>query len=101
MKIDTSHCEQSKTRVNLETARIPWRELQRFFAAGLVISVERQLDLVDVACEFSNDNKAVVEQWLQQGRIGHVPDTQAADWFEQDAEVWAVVVKPWILVQDV
>jgi len=29
-----------------------------------------------------------------------VTDAQAITWFEQDAAVWAVVVKPWILVQE-
>ena len=30
---------------------------------------------------------------------GPVSDLQAQDWYQQDSEVWAVVVKPWILVQ--
>lgn len=99
MKIDPTVRELEKAKVNLETSKIPWRELQRFFAAGLAIAVESELDLVDVAYEFSVDNKTLVEQWLAQGKIGHVNDAQAGDWFDRDADVWAVVVKPWILVQ--
>lgn len=86
-------------KINLETSAIAWRELQRFFAAGLAIAVAADLDLVDVAWQFSQDNKAQVEQWLNSGRIGHVSDEQAGRWHADDSQVWAVVVKPWVLVQ--
>jgi len=89
-----------KAKVNLETSLIAWTELQRFFAAGMAISVDQTLDLVDVAYQFSIDNKSLVEKWLQSNQIGPVSDQQAKTWFENQAEVWAVVVKPWILVQD-
>jgi hypothetical protein len=61
--------------------------------------VSPELDLVEVAYQFSMDNKALVEQWLISQQIGPVSDQQAIDWLEQQANVWAVVVKPWILVQ--
>lgn len=89
-----------KAKVNLETSLIAWQELQRFFAAGLAIAVDQSLDLVEVAYQFSVDNKPLVQEWLKASRIGPVSDSQARDWFENEAEVWAVVVKPWILVQD-
>lgn len=90
-----------KAKVNLETSRISWLELQRFFAAGLAIAVDKQLDLVEVAHQFSTDNKTQVENWLQNKLISHVSDQQASDWHQSNAEVWAVVVKPWILVQEI
>ncbi len=88
-----------KAKVNLETSQIPWTELQRWFAAGLAIAVDKELDLVEVAYQFSIDNKPQVEAWLNAGKIGHVADQQAAQWFNSDASVWAVVVKPWVLLQ--
>lgn len=95
-----SHSELEKAKVNLETSQIPWTELQRFFAAGLAIAVDDELDLIEVAYQFSIDNKTLVEDWLQSKRIGPVSDRQARDWYDNKAEVWAVVIKPWILVQD-
>lgn len=88
-----------KAKVNLETSQIPWKELQRFFAAGLAIAVAAELDLVEVAYEFSQDNKSQVEQWLKQGLIAAVSDQQAGEWYQHDSLVWTVVVRPWILVQ--
>ncbi|MEN6585215.1 MAG: DUF2288 domain-containing protein [Sulfuricella sp.] len=91
--------EDTRTRVNLETSRIPWKELLRFFASGAVIAVSSELDLVDVAFHISQDNKAQVEQWMLAGKVVRVSDEQAKEWLETDAVLWAVVVKPWILVQ--
>lgn len=84
----------------LEISRIAWKELQRFFASGSAVHVAAELDLVDVACQFGNDNKSQVALWMQSQQIALVSDRQAIAWLESDADVWAVVVKPWILVQD-
>ncbi|MGZ4958762.1 MAG: DUF2288 domain-containing protein [Methylomonas sp.] len=89
-----------KAKVNLETSKIPWAELQRFFAGGLTIAVAAELDLVEVAYQFSVDNKALVEQWLHAKQIGPVSDQQAGAWVDRNSSVWAVVAKPWILVQE-
>lgn len=89
-----------REKVNLETSQIPWQQLQRFFAKGEVLFVAPELDLVDVAYQFSQDNKAQVAQWLAENKLAKVSDAQAIRWIESDALVWAVVVKPWLLVQD-
>jgi hypothetical protein len=89
----------NKKEINLETSQIPWHELQRFFASGLAISVDSDIDLVDAAYQFSIDNKAQVAQWLKDKTVSPVTDEQALKWVEEDTLVWAVVIKPWILVQ--
>lgn len=91
--------EITRTKVNLETSLIPWKELLRFFASGTVIAVSIELDMVDVAVQISEDNKAQVEQWLLAGKVAPVSDELAKAWLETDVSLWAVVVKPWILVQ--
>jgi hypothetical protein len=88
-----------REKVNLETAQMPWRQLQRFFASGRALFVAPELDLVDVAYQISVDNKTQVAQWLAENKLGKVTDAQATAWFENDAVVWAVVVRPWLLVQ--
>lgn len=99
MKNMSAEIPLEKAKVNLETSLIAWRELQRFFAAGLAIAVDPSLDLVEVGYRFSVDDKAQVETWLSQQKVAPVDDQQALTWFDNDIEVWAVVVKPWILVQ--
>ncbi len=90
----------SKKELNLETSKIAWDELQRFFASGLAISVALELDLIDVAYHFSEDNKIQVENWINSQQVHPVSDQQALKWYEANESVWAVVVKPWILVQE-
>jgi hypothetical protein len=34
-------------------------------------------------------------------KIGKVTDEQAIAWYETDADVWAVVVSPYVLIQDI
>ena len=94
-----NNTELLRAKINGETARMQWTELQRFFASGAMISVSDELDLVDVAVCIASDDKQAVQQWMSEGRIAKVSDTQAQTWMESDAELWAVVVKPWILVQ--
>lgn len=88
-----------RDKINGETATIPWRELQRFFAQGVTLAVSPELDLVEVALQFSLDEKTVVEGWLEQGKVSVVSDQQAREWYEANAVVWSVVVRPWVLVQ--
>ena len=38
-----------RARINSETSKIAWQELQRFFAQGIAVAVAPQLDLVEVA----------------------------------------------------
>jgi len=88
-------------QINLETAQIPWRELQRFFASGAAIAVNSSLDLTQVAAQIAANNAAQVKNWMDAGLVDTVKDSQALHWYETDALVWAVVIKPWVLVQAV
>lgn len=97
----SSQQEIFRAKVNLETAQMPWREMQRYFASGVALYVAPELDLVEVAFQMSEDNAALVGQWMGGGQLGRVSDQQAQDWFEADAMLWAVVVSPWVLVQPV
>jgi len=88
-------------RESLETEAgdIAWVELQRFFAAGRVIAVSVDLDLIEVALECAVDNVSRFDKWTRAGRVGPVTDQQAREWLDANALMRAVVVKPWVLVQ--
>lgn len=91
--------EDGRTKLNLETSRIAWKDLQRYFATGLALAVADDLDLVEVAFQMSEDNAPLIREWMAAGKFGKVSDEQAVIWFERDALLWAVVVSPWVLVQ--
>lgn len=92
--------EIEQAKLNGETAPIHWHELQRFFAQGVILQVAPHLDLVDVASAMGLDDIARVKVWFGAGELAHVSDQQATQWFDDNTELWTVVVKPYILVQD-
>lgn len=94
--------EHSYTRqaLHAETARITWAELERHFARGVVVRVDSDLDLVEVATSFANDDKAAVEAWIKAGRLAHLDMETARDWAGGNPELWATVVAPWVVVQE-
>jgi len=49
--------DQITARLNLETARISWQELERHFARGELLTVIPALDLVQVGVNMINDDK--------------------------------------------
>jgi hypothetical protein len=87
-------------KLNLETARAPWKELQTFFANGLILHVKSSQDLLVVAEQISADNAPLLKQWLDDKTVQKVTDEQALTWYEADAELWTVVIKPWVIVQE-
>lgn len=88
-----------RQEIHEQTAQMRWSELERFFAGGNVISIAPELDLIDVGARIAADDKASVEVWMHAGLVYRTTDTQAGDWVKNDALLWVVVVKPWILVQ--
>lgn len=82
-----------------ETAPTPWKELQRFFAAGQTVQVHSSLDLVLVAKAFSDDDAQQIEEWMTGNLLALVNDDTAEYWLESEAKLWTTVVAPWVLVQ--
>ncbi|MBL4607792.1 MAG: DUF2288 domain-containing protein [Pseudomonadales bacterium] len=87
-------------KINLETSHINWHELQTVFARGQVVRVSSELDLVEVAIKLSEDDKNTLESWMTSGHVGEVDNETAKQWYETKKDLWAVVVRPWVLVQD-
>jgi hypothetical protein len=88
-----------KTRLNLETARITWKELGFFFARGRVIEVIAAIDLIEVASALANDDAQQVSDWLNAEQVRVLPDAVAKEWAADDSDLWAVVLAPWVVVQ--
>ncbi len=83
------------------TARIDWKDLEPHFARGELLEVDASLDLVEVAQALIDDNSAAVKGWMQQNLLTSLADARAADWHQRDPDtLWAVVIRPWVLVQE-
>jgi hypothetical protein len=90
-----------RAKLNLETAQLAWPELERHFARGNVIKVAAGMDLVETALQVAENNAATVQAWLADGRIANAEISDAEDWHARQPMFWAVVVAPWVLIQEV
>jgi len=97
--IDPNDLEALKRKLNIDTGKISWPALAEHQQRDAVVEVDSSLDLILVACEFVRDNREQVEEWLNAGTIAKVDDNKADQWQQEEKEVWAVVVAPWVLVQ--
>jgi hypothetical protein len=93
--------EDLRRRLNLETGRLGWPDLQRHFARGVVITLAANMDLIEVAAGFARDDTARVEQWLSRSCIRRATDADALHWSTTGPVFWAIVVAPWVLVQEI
>ena len=87
-------------KLNLETGRIDWPELQRHFARGVIIIIEPPLDLIDIAQQVADNHSDRIAQLIQEEKLLRANDEHARDWQNRQPTFWAVVVAPWVLVQE-
>lgn len=95
----SEHNEALQAKLNAETAKLRWAELEPHFARGSVIVVDPALDLVHVARRVVTDDEAAVAAWLESGELRRAEPEDAQDWSRRNPELWAVVTAPWVLVQ--
>ena len=87
-------------RLNSETAKISWQELQKHYASGNVLGVAAGADLIQVAIALNEDNATQIQSWLIDRSVFEVADQQAMEWFENQTILWALVIPPFVLVQE-
>lgn len=94
--------ERSELYIKLlgETAKIRWSELEKLFSGGALLHLAPDLDLVGVAEAVATDNTEQVSAWANSGTLARMPAERGADYAARDAELWAVVVSPWVIVQE-
>ncbi len=83
-----------------ETARISWDEVMPLFAKGVVLWIASDQDLVAVAEHMINDDKKYISALMQQKALHNLSDEQALDLQQRQPELWAVVIAPWVLIQE-
>lgn len=87
--------------LNAQTGQLGWPELARHFARGAVVRVAMGEDLIEVAAQLVEDDSQGIVQLHEQGRLDRADDSDAIDWQKRQPRFWAVVVAPWVLVQEI
>jgi len=92
--------EELRAHLHGETSKLPWTELEKHFARGVVFKVEKGLDILDVAIVIARDDKDSLKTWIDNKQVMAVEADDAMKWHEASASLWSVVVAPFILVQE-
>ena len=95
-----SETELLRAKLNRETGRTGWTDLEPHYRRGAVIHVNTALDLVDVAVRIAEDDTVSVKRWMKSGDIARLTPDQAAEYHRIGRIFWAVVVAPWVLIQE-
>ena len=92
-----------QTQLAAESGQLSWSELVRYFAKGVVIKIDRSLDLIEVGECMASDNSEQLQQWLDASLVARASDDDARDWASADPEpqFMALVTAPWVLVQEI
>jgi hypothetical protein len=94
------NAEELRQKILLETAPMDWPELARWFARGVVVVAQPGLDLVEVAASLAENDQEHLQDWVEAGQIRRALDSDAKRWNAANQQFWAVVVAPWVLVQE-
>jgi len=57
-------------------------------------------DLIKVAIALNQDNAAQIRTWLGDKTVFEIADQQAMQWYENQTILWALVIPPFVLVQE-
>lgn len=90
-----------RAKLNLETARLAWPELERHFARGVIVAVKPGFDLVEAALAVAENRAADVQKWLADGTFVQPGLEDAQRWHAARQVFWGVVIAPFVLVQEI
>ena len=65
------------------------------------MSIDPSQDLIEVAECVVDDSSETIERLYSQRKLHRADDRDAIRWQENGSEFWAVVVAPWVLVQEI
>ena len=91
------------TRLRLEEnlGQVQFSDLRAHLDRDAVFVVEATLSLVDCAVSVAMDDVDVVKEWITSGELRKPSKQERTDWPGREEPLWwAVVVDPFVLVQD-
>ncbi|MCW8900786.1 MAG: DUF2288 domain-containing protein [Gammaproteobacteria bacterium] len=93
--------DELRAHLHAETSKLPWVDLEKHFARGVIFKVALGTDILDVAIVMSRDDKDTLKKWIDEGKVSGAEVDDAKKWHESSASLWTVVIAPWVLVQEI
>ena len=93
--------EELRAHLHGETSKLPWVDLEKHFARGVIFKVAKGTDILDVAIVMSRDDKESLEKMINEKKVIGAEIEDAKKWHESSASLWTLVIAPWVLVQEI
>jgi len=84
-----------------ECAPVFYKEVERFFAKGMLVLIADDLDMIETALAIQNDESKQMEQWIKENKVIRVNDEHAIKWSKTNEPLMAIASVPWVLVQEI
>ncbi len=85
--------------LNLETGKISWKELELYFAKGILLRVNNKSDLIKIAETIALNDTRKLEEIILNKEIEFVTSGWVKDNCSGNPDLWAVVVAPYVVCQ--
>ena len=95
--MEQSLAEKLKGEVDIET----WDGLSRFFAKGLLVLVQGNLDLVEVGIAMAKDEASKIAKWLEEGEIATPSEAEALSWSNRESSPTfdVLIISPFVVAR--
>ena len=89
-----------RSKLEAEIGPADWKVIRPHFLRSAIIIVSPELDLIDVAVKVAEDDTTCIKAWIEEGKLTKPFPEDAKRWEEEKKELTALVVDPFVLVQD-
>jgi hypothetical protein len=84
-----------------ECAPVFYKEIEKFFAKGMLVLISEALDIIDVALSIQNNEVKQMQTWVDAKQVIRVHDKHAKNWSKTNEPLMAITAVPWVLVQEI
>ncbi len=86
-------------KLNMETAKLSWKELEVFFAKGTLLQVAVGEDLITTAELIATNNQNELEKLIVSKKLEFATPEWIRNSCQPTTELWTLVVAPYVLCQ--
>ncbi|MBE9535916.1 MAG: DUF2288 domain-containing protein [Proteobacteria bacterium] len=91
--------ESIREKLEGEIGPADWKVLKPHFLRGSIIMIAPDLDIIAVGVGIAIDDAVQIEAWMNGGKITKPSQTDADGWEKAGTELTALVIDPFVLVQ--
>lgn len=97
--LDEKDPQSIREKLEGQVGPADWKVLKPHFLRGAIITISPDIDIIDVGVGVATDDTAKIEAWMNGGKITKPAQADADGWEKAGTEVTALVVAPFVLVQ--